>query len=437
MSKNNLTAAEARAEEPTYVYLLAFGIAASLAGLAVTYAVLSSYGVGGGWAEAFRGASGYRMAAEQWIETGLLDNARPPAYPAFLALIAAAWGVSSYIPVAVTLQALTAWGTVMALFLVTRRTTGSAAWGLLAVALLSLNLLWVKEAIVQRETFLFSAVLMALVSVIIYVPPKSIGCAVATGALCAIGWLTRPTGVVLLPAVLLCLWRDWQRSSAPISARFTIALALSFGLPVLGWAAYQNAYHESVAISGGATALNLLKGNNHALIKIYPFIDVDRLSPVLLRPLRQAAVSQGLDWRREYYRQAIQFVRESPGEALALVPRKLAAFFLPIMFPLGSGTARLTAAGEWQVDDYEPRAIRGDGIMALPGVLAFFAALRRRRTLTGSGLLIVLAVGFTAVVHVVTFAETRFRLPYDPLLALLFAQVVSPVLPLRLGRRSS
>ena len=96
MSKNNLTAAEARAEEPTYVYLLAFGIAASLAGLAVTYAVLSSYGVGGGWAEAFRGASGYRMAAEQWIETGLLDNARPPAYPAFLALIAAAWGVSSY-----------------------------------------------------------------------------------------------------------------------------------------------------------------------------------------------------------------------------------------------------------------------------------------------------------------------------------------------------
>ena len=109
---------------------------------------------------------------------------------------------------------------------------------------------------------------------------------------------------------------------------------------------------------------------------------------------------------------------------------------MPIRFPLGSGTACLTTAGEWKVDDYEPRPIRLDGIMALPGILAFFLALTRLRTLAGLPLLIVIVVAFTAVTHVVTFAETRFRLPYDPLLALLFAQVASPVLPVRFRQPS-
>ena len=134
----------------------------------------------------------------------------------------------------------------------------------------------------------------------------------------------------------------------------------------------------------------------------------------------------------ECYREAIRFVWESPGEALALVPRKLAAFFVPIRFPLGEGTARLTPAGRWQIDDYEPRPIRGDGIMALPGILAFFVALTRPRSLTRTKQLIVLVVGLTALVNVVTWAETRYRLCLDPVLALLFVQMASALLPLRL-----
>ena len=166
------------------------------------------------------------------------------------------------------------------------------------------------------------------------------------------------------------------------------------------------------------------------MTQIYPFIDVDRLEPELLRPLREAAAAQGRDWRPDFYREALQFLRESPAEALALVPRKLVSFFVPIRFPLGEGTARLTPGGNWTLNDYEARAIRGDGIMALPGVLAFFVALTRWRTLKHTNSLIVFVVGFTAAIHVVTFGETRFRLPFDPLLALLFVQIFSPILPL-------
>ena len=300
---------------------------------------------------------------------------------------------------------------------------------------MSLNELWVVESITQRETFLYSALLMALVGVTVYKPRWH---AVAAGAMCAIGWLTRPTGVVLFPAVLLLFWKDWRGSGAPAGTWAAIALAVSFSLPVLGWAAYQQAHFGTVTISGNDTAVNLLKGNNHALTAIYPFIDVDRLSPVLLEPLAQATIESGGDVRREYIRQAIQFVSESLLEALTLVPRKLAAFFVPIYFPLGSGTARLTAAGDWQIDDYEPRPIgRGDGIMALPGIVAFFLAVMRPWTLTRSGLLVVLVVGFTAIGHVVTFAQTRFRLPYDPVLALLCVQMASSAMRSKgSGRRS-
>ena len=179
--------------------------------------------------------------------------------------------------------------------------------------------------------------------------------------------------------------------------------------------------------------MNLLKGNNHALAATYPFIDVDRLSDPLIRDqIDVEAAARGVDRRHEYYRHAFRFVAESPLEALALVPRKLAAFFVPVRFPLGSGTARQNADGEWRIDDYVARPIgRGDGIMALPGILAFFAALVWWRSLTSAGRFIVLVAGLTAIIHVVTFAQTRFRLPYDPLLALLFVQMASSALSSR------
>ena len=417
--------------EPRWAFLLAFGIAAFVAGYVVLHATLSRYGV-----EAFIGAQGFSADVERSIEdversieTEVLGPGRPPGYPAFLALTAAIWGAESHAGVTIVLQALTAWATMLALFLVARRATGSAAWSLLAVALVSLNELWVVESIRQRETFLYSAILLALVGVTVYARHKAPWYAGAVGALCAIGWLTRLNGVVLFPAVLVLFWKDWRGSGPRVGAREVLALTLSFGLPILGWAAYQKTHFGWVRISGNDSAKNFSKGNNHAMTGIYPFIDVDRLSPVLLEPLAKATAERGGDVQREYVRHAIQFVSESPVEALALVPRKLAAFFVPIYFPLGSGTARLSASGDWQVDDYQPRPIgSGDGIMALPGIFAFFLALTRWRTLTSSGLLIVLVVGFTAIVHIVTWAETRYRLPYDTVLALLCVQIASSAL---------
>ena len=413
--------------------LLAFAIAALVAGYVVQDAVVSRY-QGTCWSETFAGASDYRRIAEQWIETGILENDRPPAYPVFLGLNLAIWGKPSYIPSVVVLHALIAWGTLVALFPIARRATGSAAWGLIAVGLVGMNVFWIAETLNQRETFLYSAILTALAGLMVYTPSWSPRACAAAGTLCACGWLTRPTGIVLLPIVLAMVWRTRRGRGAPV--RDVLILTLSFSLPVCAWIGYQQVEYGSVAVSGVSSALNLLKGNNRALAAIYPFIDVDRLDP-LTDPIEMDASERGIDPSREQYRQALRFMRESPVETVALWPRKLAAFFVPISFPLGSGTVGRTTDGGWQLQDYVPSRVDGSGIMALPGILAFFAALRWWRTLAPSGLFIVLAVGSTAVIHLVTFAETRFRLPYDPLMALLFVQMAAAATASPRVRRSS
>ena len=413
------------------VGLIAFVLAALAAGHVMQDAVSSRY-LGAAWSESFTGASSYGRIAEEWVDTGTLDNFRPPAYPVFLALNVAVWGHDSYVPSAVVLQALTAWATLVGLFLVARRATGRAAWGLVAVGLVALTEFWVVETIHQRETFLYSAVLTALVGVMVYARSWSPRACAAAGALCALGWLTRPTGAVLLPILLGMMWRDRHGRGRP-SAQAALVLALTFGLPLLVWAGHQHARHGTVAISGKSGSFILLSGNNRALAEIYPFIDVDRLGPFLDRVGMEAS-ARGADPDRARYRHALRFMLGSPLDSAALLPRKLAAFFLPIQFPLGSGTIHQTPDGHWRIEDYVPTAIRGEGIMALPGVVAFFAALRWWRGLPPSGLFILLAVGCTALIHLVTFAETRYRLPYDPLMALLFVQMAAAVTCTGVGR---
>lgn len=162
MTGDRVASRRANFEEPTSICVGALFLAACLAGVCIAYAVLSQHGVAG-WDESY-GYSGYRSAAEQWIETGILRNTRPPGFPDFLALNAVLWGMPSYVTPVIAVQALTTWATLMALFVLARRASKSSAWGLIAVALVSLNLLWMAEAVRNRETFLYSAILMALVS---------------------------------------------------------------------------------------------------------------------------------------------------------------------------------------------------------------------------------------------------------------------------------
>ena len=418
--------------EPRWFRLSAFGAAAFIALHVLVGAALSNYGF-----DELLGNQPLERNIQRNIDQERLGPGKVPGYPIFLLLTEMVTGRGSLASGSIIVQILVAWATMIGLFFVSRRATASSALAVLAVALVSFNGLWVEEVIEQRETFLYAAILIALVGFTVYMPMSSRWYLFSAGTTCALAVLTRLTGVVLLPAVAFLLLSDWRTGASRFGLSSAVVCVLSASVPVLSWYSYQQVTFGKASMSSD-NGTNLIKGNNHALSATYPFVDVDRLSPVLVEPIKEAAIARGSDPNRELIRLSLKFVMQSPLEALALIPRKLAAFFVPLHFPLGTGTIVLTESNEWRIENYEARSITSaDGIMALPGILAFFFGAMRWHTLSKSARLTILLVGFTAVLHVITFAQTRFRLPYDPILALLFVQMLSSRLRRTTGSQCS
>lgn len=153
-----------------------------------------------------------RDGVERWLEAGVLPPIRPPVYDMFLGGIMAVWGPDAFDPAYIALQALITCGVLIALFLLAQRTTERAPWGLIAVGLVSMNGLFIAGHVALADTVLYTAILLALVGLMTcarrapWFPP-------AAGVLCALGWLTRPVGIVLLPAVVAVMWRDWRAAA--------------------------------------------------------------------------------------------------------------------------------------------------------------------------------------------------------------------------------
>ncbi|MFQ5418113.1 MAG: hypothetical protein ACE5FL_13880 [Myxococcota bacterium] len=204
------------------------------------------------------------------------------------------------------------------------------------------------------------------------------------------------------------------------------SFALALSLPLLLWWGYQSHRDLGGSLVASYAAANYFKGNNEAMTAFYPFVDVDHMTPHM-REMKAQAASTGRDPALDLVRRALEFQRSSPLDTLALVPRKLAAFFVPIRFPLGSGEVQRAADGEWEIVGYRPIRLRRHllGIAALPGIVCFFIALTRIRRLPPAVQFSTLLVLSTAGIHLVTFAQTRFRLPFDPILAVSFVAIAS------------
>ncbi len=387
----------------------------------------------GTWAdipERFEGSDSYTLIAEAWANGGVLDNARPPAYPFILGTLARLFGQDAYPYAVLLLQALLFVGVVLMVFVLGGRAGGSRGWGLVPALLVLLNWHLVDEFLDKRETFLYASLLLLTFYLIETRAHTRYAGAGFLGLLCACGWLTRPTGFLLAPIVMLVWLIDQRRlRGAKLRAQAIVFLAL-FLAPITVWTGYQSLHGSRVAISGASTALNLYKGNNEALAAIYPYIDLDKLEPYIHE--KEALWRQlGLGADEQLTREAVRFAAGSPLRALALAPRKVAAFFLPGHFPLGTGRPRHATGDGWILEDYRPLHWLNQvvGLTALPGVLLCFLAAWRLRDMPPPVLFTCAVVLVTALLHVVTFAETRFRLPFDPVLAVSVVPTIRAVRP--------
>jgi len=405
--------------------LLAVAVAATV-GLIFAIAA-NRYQSWGELPDRFRGAQGYEDIGRSWADGAPLRNGRPPAYPLFLGTIIRSVGFRDYPRVAVISQALLLLGISIAGFRLGRRAGGHPLFGLAVSLLIASNLLLVRAFLGKQETVLYSAILVALFALIDRRAWRSASGCTLLGLVCALGWLTRPTGFLLAPVVgCVCFVAELRDGRAAKRGRRILAFVVAVALPMGAWLDYQVRHGYSPSLSPAHAATNLYKGNNAALRIIYPYTDVDQLKPHLAALAAQWS-AQGLYPDPQFRAAAIEFMRSSPGEALALLPRKAAAFFVPIQFPLGKGRVEQGADGGWILADYRPArpGKRYSGLAALPGVICLFVALKRFRMLAPAQRFAVSIVFLTAGVHLLTFAETRFRLPFDPLLALIFAAVAS------------
>lgn len=255
----------------------------------------------------------------------------------------------------------------------------------------------------------------------------------ALGVLGGLAYLTRPTGLLVSAVLLLDVLLERAR---PLRERLRdlARLAVTLALVVLPWQLAMRAELGTAAIFPATTnGLNLYKGNNADFETYYPYLDVDAADAAIARHVRVALGPRADDEvavDRYLRRRGLDYVREHPAATLRAIPWKLLYLFSPLPTPIARGTL----VGE--VSALELRELRWPSTGALVArtvrtipVLALYAGilmlLRRRSESTQrvisfayftASILVLLALA-----HVATFAETRYRLPFDPLLCVLSA----------------
>jgi 4-amino-4-deoxy-L-arabinose transferase-like glycosyltransferase len=373
------------------------------------------------------GASGYDAYAANLIEgqgytrfedrSG--DSDLPPLYPFFLAGVYTVLGRD---PLAVAaVQAVLDLVVVGLVLIIGRRVAGETV-GLLAATFYGLYPYLLFQNLSVNDTGLFILLLAAGIA-LTYTARDSQHWAAAAGVGVALGLAALTKTLVLLLVPLLALW--WGRQ---IGWRTALRLGLALGIALLAvvapWIVRNTRLHgEFVAIStnGGS---NLYQGNNPCvadyLARGWDAQWVDCLNP---RPAGQSEVEAD----RWYRAQALDYLREHPGEWPRLLGTKLFVLWNPRIMPYGvPPDARLD---DDEVLEYNTRAFQAARIVHLLtfgpllvlGVIGLGLAWRNRLPV---GPLVAVFAVITAA-YLVFHPSTRYRAPADPFLFILSAYALA------------
>ncbi|HWL71591.1 MAG TPA: glycosyltransferase family 39 protein [Geminicoccus sp.] len=374
------------------------------------------------------GSASYALIAEHLITSwrysldGIHTTAlRPPAYPFYLAVCMLLAG-KSWAVLAVLGQGLMALASLGMVALITERILGSRLLAAAAAMLAVLNLALLREFFVLRETGLFTLLTLAWVLVLLW-PMNGTGKAVLLAVLAALALLTRPSGIVLVPATLIALC--WQADALRPAIRPVLVHLVVLAVCLLPWQVHLATSFGRVALSGTSTGgMNLFKGNHPLMGDLYLLGDVDRSDP-WIKPMIQ---EQGIDWDTEQWRAddylgalAKDAILADPARFLHRAIEKGVVFLSPATAPIArEGEVVMGPDGQLTVAD----AQLGSGdlrnlyhLFLLPlGLVGLASALLwpRRRLF---GLAVLLLVAGNLAIYALTFPERRFRLPLEPLLA--------------------
>mgnify|MGYP006268870657 CR=1 FL=1 len=386
-------------------------------------------------ATGWQGSEGYREIAQNLLDHGLYSQNgasptanRPPLYPLFLSVWLALFD-SAGPSAAYAAQALLwiANGLLIAALLRTRFKRPDAA--LLALLLYGLHVHFGVEALTQRDTILFALLLTLYISGILYI--HSAWGAPLAGALAGLLYLTRPTGILFLPAFLLAYLPSSTGTSWPARLRRAgLVAGIAFGVS-LPWHWHTIAVMNAPGLLPASTSgENLYKGHFDGFLRVFPYVDLDLLNPHLnertagMCEIQRNQTLKQLGW---------EHLRDDPVGALLRALVKTAALYSPLRTPLGNGEISMQANGA-RLDNFQLYApalwLVPLNLLILAGGVAFFFRFRRlgptERIFALHAFWILL--GLTAI-HALTFGESRHRLPFDGLLIIASSLTISRWIP--------
>lgn len=377
----------------------------------------------------FAGVEQYSHIAKNLIEQGLYSKDdvrptayRPPGYPLFLLPLIVLFG-DSFGYAAMFVQALLDIGCGLLIVFISMRVFKSKLAALLSALLFGLHYTFHWESLAQRETVLFT--FLVLLFFFFLLGKKSPLIYAVLAGLAALAYLTRPTGLLLFPVIFVDLL--FQKYQPRTLLKHSFIVLISILVIIAPWHIYLYKNFQTFSFLPSSTAgINLYHGNNPDFHNIYPYVDVDRLTP-MIQALKQAG---GIDANEvtvdQFLRQeAWSFIRRHPARSIQNALVKLVAFYSPVYTPLGAGEL-VGETGNVVIKDYKFFGFNPTRLphlvlvtLVLLGVLLFFRKINRY---TAEQKIQIFLMGcfilFVTVLQMLTVGETRYRLPLDPLLIL-------------------
>jgi hypothetical protein len=388
----------------------------------------------------FYGSASYRHIAENLVQKGFysLDGVsatayRQPLYPAVLATLMSMFG-SNWIVAAIVLQSSI--DIVIGCFIVTisLRIFQSRLGASLGALLYILHLSFHRESLTQRETVFFTLLLVVFLYLLI-ARRRDVVSYPALFLVAALAYLTRPTGFLLLSALLVVI--AIERGALIKSSGTVISLligTLLFVVTIVPYHVYLYRQFAEISLIAPQTTngVNLYHGNNPDTDRIYPHVDVDQFVPFIREILAREGIRGEFQTSEFLKAKAIDYIVKEPLTFLKRAVVKLGALYSPIATPLGSGTLT-ERAGKVVIGDFRSYLWSHGTLQSTLGIVnAVFVVIvllgaagctLRRQTWQSryrkQVMLILCPIVLVTLVHMVTFGETRHRLPLDPLLIIL------------------
>jgi 4-amino-4-deoxy-L-arabinose transferase-like glycosyltransferase len=373
-------------------------------------------------AKLFADMQEYHDRAMHLLKTGTLfpDAFRVPLYPMFIAAVIKVFGPNL---VAVRLaQAVLGTGTVGLTYFLARRVVPPRAALAAAFVVAVYPALLLYSAYLMAETLFSFLVVLTLVLWL----KRRVWAAMAAGVVLGAATLTRSVGLALIGGIALVqVWRIVIRRDVIDRPAPTRLAALLAGLAVAmtPWVARNYAIYDRFLPTDTSSGFNVLIGNYPGATGRHPGI------PAVEAVLREywSGARNDLERSEIGMRAGRAFVLEHPARAARLA-------LLKIAYLVGVEGREHAWGYSYHVQGKHSAAtVRVWGMAIIVSfpllfLLAMIGFSRPGALTTDAGALIVATLACAVVVHVASFGDTRFHLPWIPLLAV-FAGRAFAVMP--------